>query len=54
MAFSRLRTIIKNRIHATLAKYGLIPPTSLFSKNSQTWLQEAPKELPPETRSCVR
>jgi transposase len=54
MAFSRLRTVIKNRIHATVAKYGLTPPTGLFSKNSQPWLQEALEELPPETRRCVQ
>ena len=54
MAFSHLRTVIKNRIHATLAKYGLTPPTSLFSKNGRTWLQEALEELPPETRHCVQ
>ena len=43
-----------NRIHSTLARYGLIPRTSLFSKSGQVWLQEALDELPPETRRCVR
>jgi len=56
IALSRIRTAIKNRIHATLAKYALSPEgtTDLFSKKGRTWLEGAVKSLPPETGGCLR
>jgi transposase len=51
-----MRTAIKNRIHATLAKYGLSPNglTDLFSKKGIAWLEGAIGSLPEETSRCLR
>lgn len=56
IALSRIRTAIKNRIHATLAKYALSPEgtTDLFSKKGRTWLERALDSLPPETGGCLK
>jgi hypothetical protein len=57
MALSRIRTIFKNRIHATLAKYALSPDdeeiSDLFSKKGRIWLEEAANSLPPQTGRCL-
>jgi transposase len=57
MALSRIRTIFKNRIHATLAKYALSPDSEeisdLFSKKGRIWLGGAARSLPPETGRCL-
>ena len=53
MAFSRLRTLLKNRIHATLTKHAVSPPVSLFSVKGRAWLEDAHAELPPETQRCL-
>lgn len=50
MAMVRIRTNLKNRVHATLAKFGLSPATSdLFSQKGRTCLEEGVRRLPPET-----
>jgi transposase len=56
MALSGMRTAIKNRIHATLAKYALSPTgvTDLFSKKGCIWLEGALKALPSNTSKCVK
>jgi transposase len=53
MAFSKPRTLLKNRIHATLTRHAVAPPVSLFSVKGRAWLEEAHAELPPETRRCL-
>jgi transposase len=52
MAFSRTRTRLKNRIHATLAKYALSVEqvTDLFGKKGRELLQPVLAQLPPHTR----
>jgi transposase len=52
MAFSRTRTRLKNRIHATLAKYALSleQVTDLFGKKGRELLQPVLAQLPPHTR----
>jgi transposase len=55
MAFSRLRTVIKNRIHATVAKYGITSTghSDIFVGTGRAWLDTAATRLPPETGRCV-
>lgn len=55
MALSKVRTALKNRIHATLAKYGISLDTQsdIFSPKWRGPLMEAIDSLPPETRRCV-
>jgi transposase len=52
MVFSRMGTRLKNRIHATLAKYGLKVEgvTDLFGKKGRKLLPEVLQQLPPQTR----
>jgi transposase len=52
MALVHVRTMLKNRIHATLAKYALqIPEVSnVFGVTGQVLLRNRLKELPPYTR----
>jgi len=52
MVFSRMRTRLKNRIHATLAKYALSVEevTDLFGNKGRKLLQGVLEELPPQTR----
>jgi transposase len=52
MAFSRTRTRLKNRIHATLAKYALSVEqvTDLFGKKGRELLPQVLEQLPPHTR----
>lgn len=50
MLLVRQRTQLKNRIHATLAKYALvIPCTDVFGKRGRKILSQKLQELPPHT-----
>jgi transposase len=50
MLLVRQRTQLKNRIHATLAKYALvIPCTDVFGKRGRETLLQKLQELPPQT-----
>jgi transposase len=55
MALSKLRTALKNRIHATLAKYGIgsHEHSDIFVGAGRAWLKTACSRLPAETGSCV-
>ncbi len=50
-----VRTQFKNRIHATLAKYAIEfnEVSDIFGKTGRALLQEAIRELPPETKNSV-
>jgi len=52
MVFNRMRTRLKNRIHATLAKYALSVEevTDLFGKKGRELLKGVLEQLPPQTR----
>jgi len=49
------RTGLKNRVHATLAKYALYAQdeSDIFGGKGREWLGTALHSLPPETRRCV-
>jgi transposase len=55
MALSKLRTALKNRIHATLAKYGISTAehSDIFVGAGRAWLGTSLSRLPPETGRCV-
>jgi transposase len=55
MAFSKVRTALKNRIHATLAKYALNTSehSDIFVGKGRAWLDRTLKRFPPETGRCV-
>jgi transposase len=55
MAFSKARTMLKNRIHSTLAKYALslAPHSDIFSPKWRPQLSALLQRLPAETRHCV-
>jgi transposase len=55
MAFSKVRTMLKNRIHSTLAKYGLSLDThsDIFSAKWRPQLLQLLEHLPAETHRCV-
>ena len=55
MALSKLRTALKNRIHATLAKYGITNTehSDIFVGVGRAWLKMTLSQLPPETGRCV-
>jgi transposase len=55
MVFTRMRTKLKNRIHANLAKYflTLTEPSDIFGKKSRPALEERIAQLPPMTRWCT-
>jgi transposase len=55
MALSKLRTALKNRIHATLAKYGITSTehSDIFAGAGRAWLKTTLSRLPPETGRCV-
>lgn len=55
MFFTRMRTALKNRIHATFAKYGIRfeSVSDLFGPKGRAALGACLKELPPQTRRCV-
>jgi transposase len=55
MALSKLRTALKNRIHATLAKYAITSTehSDIFTGAGRSWLETTLCRLPPETKRCV-
>jgi transposase len=55
MALSKVRTALKNRIHATLAKYALATTehSDVFVGAGRAWLNATLRHLPPETERCV-
>ncbi len=55
MAFSKVRTMLKNRVHSTLAKYALSLDTEsdIFTPKWRPQLSALLQQLPPETRRCV-
>jgi transposase len=57
MVFVSVRTKLKNRIHATLAKYGITfgdEVSDLFGGKGRRLLEKSLAELPPETRISVQ
>jgi len=56
MAFSKIRTMLKNRTHSTLAKYNLSlsDATDIFARKWRPDLLDLFEELPPETALCAR
>lgn len=56
MAFSKIRTMLKNRTHSTLAKYNfsLTDATDIFARKWRPDLLDLFEELPPETALCAR
>lgn len=56
MAMTQVRTKFKNRIHATLAKYGITieEVSDLFGSKGRKLLEEKLDDLPPETRNSVQ
>ena len=56
MAFSKIRVALKNRIHATLAKYNLSVDTDgdIFAEKWSMELKRVIEELPTETQDCIR
>jgi len=55
VAFSKIRTALKNRMHATLAKYGLSLDTDsdIFTAKWRPQFLALLERLPPETRRCM-
>ena len=55
MALSKLRTALKNRIHATLAKYGItsLQHSDIFVGAGKACLETVLSRLPPDTARCV-
>jgi transposase len=56
MALCKIRVALKNRIHATLAKYNLSLPTEsdIFAPKWSRQLDEVIEQLPPETQKCLQ
>jgi transposase len=56
MTFVRMRTALKNRIHAAFAKYGIAFPevSDLFGVAGRELLGQRLSQLPPETQRAVR
>lgn len=56
MAFSRIRTMLKNRTHSTLAKYNLslAEASDIFTPKWRLDLLDLFNQLPPETARCAR
>lgn len=56
MALSKICTSLKNRIHATFAKYGMEFPevSDVFGVSGRKLLLESCSSLPPETRRCFK
>ena len=56
MALCKIRVALKNRIHATLAKYNLHPAnkTDIFAQRGCQELEEVIQKLPSETLKCVQ
>jgi len=55
MALSKVRTSLKNRIHASLAKYALNTSehSDIFVGKGRAWLERTIQKLPPETTRCL-
>ncbi|MEM3467111.1 MAG: transposase, partial [Candidatus Jordarchaeales archaeon] len=55
MALVRMRTMIKNRVHAILSKYALHIDgiSDIFGLKSRHVLENKAQELPPYTRKCL-
>ncbi len=54
MSFVAIRTKLKNRIQATLAKYALsIEASDIFGQKGRGLLEQATRSLPPETRHSM-
>lgn len=55
MVFSKIRTSLKNRVHATLAKYAITidEATDIFKGKGREFLTRAMLKLPQETKSCL-
>ena len=55
MALSKVRTSLKNRIHASLAKYALNTSehSDIFVGKGRAWLERTIQKLPPETNRCL-
>lgn len=56
LALVKMRTMLKNRIHATFAKYGITfdEVSDLFGKRGHMLMNKSLEELPPETRQSVK
>lgn len=56
MALVSVRTKLKNRIHATFAKYGITfnEVSDIFGGKGRRLLEDSLRELPPETRHSVK
>jgi transposase len=56
MVFSRQRTQLKNRVHATLAKYGFVVEgaSDAFGKKGREIVEELLPKLPPHTEQALR
>jgi transposase len=56
MALCKIRVALKNRIHATLAKYNLSLPTEsdIFAPRWSSQLNQVIEQLPPETQKCLQ
>ncbi len=56
MVFSSQNTRVKNRIHSTLAKYGInnTEVSDLFGKKGKELLKEQIKQLPPQTNFTTK
>ena len=55
MVFSRQRTQLKNRVHATLAKYGLVVEgaSDAFGKKGRQIVEQLVAKLPPHTEQAL-
>jgi transposase len=55
MSLVRMRTAVKNRIHASFAKYAITfeETSDLFNRKGMVLIQQALTKLPPETRRAV-
>jgi len=55
MAFSKMRTALKNRMHSTLAKYALSLDTQsdIYAPKWRAQLMKLIRSLPDETRRCM-
>lgn len=56
MALCKIRVALKNRIHATLAKYNLSLPTEsdIFAPKWASPLNQVSEQLPAETQNCLQ
>src|SRR3989441_2371522 len=55
MVFSRQRTQLKNRVHATLSKYGYVVDevSDAFGKRGREIIEELSTKLPPHTKQAL-